>query len=438
MMEKLLYMARKVSDQAEVFLIDERQTGISFENAKLKDIGSSIQSGMSLRIIKDGKVGFSYTKNLLNRGGFLQNALDSLKGGAEAPSGFPKSKEVHPLNTFNSSIESVTSKTIVEECQRICDRIAGKTDGQLNLQGGLTTERIRLLNSQGTDLTCKTSCYYAVLILLYPGSYSRIYRVFLRKSFEKTPDHILDHVLNTFAASEKEAKPRAGIMKVLFLPETFHVLMWRLQSATSGKILYQKKSPLAGMIGEKIFDDKLTILDDPLNDEFPGARAFDDEGTPCRPLLLVEKGVLRNYYYDLFYAKKLGAEPTGHGYKSSMWGGEGVSLKPEPRLQHLQIEPGDLTLAEMIKSMDRGIIVGEALGAHSGNIPNGDYSIGLSPGLYVEGGEIVGHVKDAMVAGNIYETLKNVISIEDTQHLGFGGRYPAILVDDVNVAVKGG
>ena len=86
--------------------------------------------------------------------------------------------------------------------------------------------------------------------------------------------------------------------------------------------------------------------------------------------------------------------------------------------------------------MDRGIILGQALGAHSGNIQNGDYSIGLSPGLYVEAGEIVGHVKDAMVSGNIYETLRNVISIEKRQHYGSGGRYPAIMVDDVNVATK--
>jgi PmbA protein len=65
-------------------------------------------------------------------------------------------------------------------------------------------------------------------------------------------------------------------------------------------------------------------------------------------------------------------------------------------------------------------------------------SIGLPPGLYIEGGEIVGHVKDAMVAGNIYETLKNVISIENTQHFGSGGRYPAVLVGDVNLATRRG
>ena len=437
-MEKLIEMAREVSDQTEVFSIDEKQNRVSFENAKLKNINASIQSGMSLRIIKEDKVGFAYTKNLLDRDGFVRNALDCLKGGAEAPADFPTTKAVHSLSTYDPSIDSVTTETMVEECQRICDKFAGKTSAQLNLYAGLSTKTIGLLNSQGTDLTCKTSYYYIAPIVLYPGSYSSIYRTFVRKSFEKTPEDILAHILNTFVASEKEVKPMAGRMKVLFLPESLHVLMWRLQSATNGKMLHQKQSPLAGKIGAKIFDENLTILDNPLNEEVPGARAFDDEGTPCSALPLVEKGVLKNYYYDLFYAKKLKAEPTGHGYKSAMGGQDTVSLKPGPSLEHLYIEPGDLTLAEMIGTMDRGFLVGQTLGAHSGNIPNGDFSIGLSPGIYVENGEIVGHVKDAMVAGNIYKTLRNVIAIEDTQHFSSGGRFPAILVDDVNVATKRG
>jgi PmbA protein len=432
-MEKLIEIARKVSDQIEVFSIDEKQNRISFENATLKNINSSIQSGMSLRIIKENKVGFAYTKNLLDRDGFVQNALDCLKGGAEAPEGFPKTGEMPLLNTYDPSIDSVTTETMVKECQRICDRLAGQTNAQLNLYAGLSTKTVRLLNSQGTDLTCKTSYYHITPLVFYPGSYSSINRVFVRKSFEKTPEDILAYILNTYVASEKEVKPVAGRMKVLFLPESLHVLMWRLQSATNGKMLYQEQSPLSGKIGAKIFDEKITILDNPLNEEVPGARAFDDEGTPCSALPLVEKGVLKNYYYDFFYAKKLAAEPTGHGYKSAMWGRDTVSLKPGPSLEHLYIEPGDLTLADMIRTMDRGFI-----GGQSGNIPNGDFSIGLSPGLYVENGEIVGHVKDAMVAGNIYKTLRNIIALENTQHLSSGGCFPAILVDDVNVATKRG
>lgn len=85
-------------------------------------------------------------------------------------------------------------------------------------------------------------------------------------------------------------------------------------------------------------------------------------------------------------------------------------------MTHLTIKPGDTSFADMVKSMEKGLIVEGALGAHSGNIPNGDYSIGADPALYVENGEIVGRAKDVMVAGNIYDTLKHVVALEDSLH----------------------
>jgi len=126
---------------------------------------------------------------------------------------------------------------------------------------------------------------------------------------------------------------------------------------------------------------------------------------------------------------------TGHGFKSSVWGGETISIKPVPTLEHLYIRCGNKKFSELLSLIDRGIIIASALGAHSGNIPNGDFSIGVSPGLYVENGEIVGHVKDAMVSGNIYDTMKNVIAIEDTYHPAYMGTFPAILFDDVSLTI---
>jgi len=90
-----------------------------------------------------------------------------------------------------------------------------------------------------------------------------------------------------------------------------------------------------------------------------------------------------------------------------------------------------------VKSIDRGIIIEGALGAHSGNIPNGDLSIGANPALYIENGEILGQVKDVMVAGNIYEMFKNVIDVSDTLYFSYSGLMPAILFDDVSVSTKG-
>jgi PmbA protein len=80
-MERLLEMAEKVCDQAEIFALDYTSNQVSFQNAKLHDIDTNMQSGLSLRIIKDGKSGFAYTRNLLDREEFLQNALEAVKGG---------------------------------------------------------------------------------------------------------------------------------------------------------------------------------------------------------------------------------------------------------------------------------------------------------------------------------------------------------------------
>ncbi|MCK4572404.1 hypothetical protein KAT89_05750, partial [candidate division WOR-3 bacterium] len=77
-MERLMELARKISDKVEIYSIDEKTDLIWFENSKLKEIDTKIQSGVSLRIIKDGKLGFAYTKDLIDREEILQNALHSL------------------------------------------------------------------------------------------------------------------------------------------------------------------------------------------------------------------------------------------------------------------------------------------------------------------------------------------------------------------------
>jgi PmbA protein len=436
-MERLLEMAKQAGDSAEVYALEGAGDSISFENGSLKEIESQSQAGMSLRILKGGYLGFAYTKNLINREGFLSNALDSLKGEVESRFGFPFTRHVPPLDTYDPSIEDLSNKAMVEECQRVCDVLASKTKGQVNVSAGRSTGRVRILNSEGTDVSTTSSVYALHASILFPNSYASIHRPWVHKGFKQAPDSHLQFILETYERSLREIQIQGGRMKVLFLPETLYALLWRVQSVTNGRNIYQKVSPVLERLNEKIFDEKLTLYDDPLNDRFPGARGFDDEGTSCHLFKVIEKGVLTQFYYDLYYAGKTGASSTGHGYKSAMWGGETVSFKPSPALEHLTIKPGEKPFTDLLRLMDRGIVIAGVMGAHSGNILNGDFSIGLSPGLYVEGGEIVGRVKDAMVAGNVFDTMNHIIELEDTLHPASGGMFPAILFDGVSVATKG-
>jgi PmbA protein len=428
--EKLLKMAGRVSDGAEVFSLDYRSDGISFENAQMKDIDSSMQSGVSLRILKNEIQGFAYTQNLKNREELIQNALDSLKGGVEGLFEFPQTVGSNFLNTYESSIETLTNSELAEECREVCQLLSQKTKGQINVSARRSIIALRIMNSSGTDLSAKFSGYSLSTHIVYPYTSASLHRTLRKKKFEKAGDEYLTFLADIYNRSEEEVVSEQKKLKVLFLPETVYVLMWRIQNATSGQSIYQNISPVVKKIGEKIFDEKLTVYNDPMNDAIPGARSFDDEGTSCTAFPLVDKGVLKKFYYDLYFARKMKAPPTGNGFRGA------ISGKPAPALAHLSMTRGDKTFDEIIQSIDRGIIVAGALGAHSGNIPNGDFSIGVSPALYVEDGEIIGHVKDVMVAGNIYDILRDVAGIEDTIHFASGGNFPAILFDNINVTIK--
>jgi PmbA protein len=436
-MEKLLEMAKKVCDKAEVYSVEYTNNHVSFENAKLQNIDNKFQSGLSLRIIKDNKLGIAYTRNLINREELVQNALESLKGGVEAEYEFPLTNELPKLNTYDSSMEKLSGTDMVNECARVCDHLKSNTDGEIEMNSLANLDKLRIINTEGTDITGQSTSYTMFGAITYPGVGTGIWRFFQDKKFDKFPNDTLNTMIQLYKASSKVVEIKGGRMKVMFMPNSWIALTWRISSGASSKSVYEKISPVADKLGQKIFDEKLTIYDDPLDDKFPGARAFDDEGVKCRHLTLVENGVLKNFYYDLDYAKKMKAKSTGHGYRTSMWGGEPITMKPIPALSHLRIKTGTKSFDDLVKSMDKGIIIEGALGPHSGNIPNGDYSIGISPGLYVEKGEIVGRVSDVMAAGNIYETLKNVVDIGDTLYpTWFGAWVPAIVFDNVSVAAK--
>lgn len=436
-MEKLLDMARKAADQAEVYAHDQVTDSVTFQDSKLHDIETNYISGVSLRIIKDGKLGFAYTRNLKDRKALVDNALRSLEGGVEAPYGFPKTTNTKKLDSHDESVRKLSGTDLLAETGRICETLLARSAAEI--MAGTYTQRssIRIMNSNGAVLDSESTEAGSFMEMFYPGSGSGFGAVHRDKRLNEMPMSRLEEVAGLYLKGQKAVEPKGGRMKLLFMPGSLITLLWRLSSGLSGRSIYERISPVAEKLGQKVFSDKLTVVDDPLDDRYPGARAFDDEGTACAPLTLVDRGVLKSFYYDLNYAWKLGAVPTGHGYRTGPWGGDPVSLKPGPALAHLFIRPGAASLEKLIGMIDRGIIVEGALGAHSGNIPNGDYSIGVSPGLYVENGQIVGRVKDAMVAGNIYQTLKEVVELGDTPQPTFGGAWaPPILCDGVSVATK--
>jgi len=435
-MEELLKIAKNKGVSAEVYALKQVSDNFSFENGEFKNIESSKSSGVSLRIIKDGMLGFAYTRNLKNTEELFNNAILGVREKVEAHFEFPFTDKVENIRTYDEKLEEIKNEEIVEECERVINELKKRVKGQINIFSFKSSSEINILNTSGTNLRSKRTEFIIHIHINFPNTYAGIERMLLSRSFKMVDEDIIQFVSSLYNAGENVVHTKGGRMKVLFLPETMFVLLWRLLSGSNGMSLYLKETPLIGKIGERIFSEKLSIYNDPLNEDFVYSTPFDDEGVPCRRFPIVEKGVFKNFFFDLYYAGKTGNRSTGNGFRSGFWGGDPIRIKPIPMLTSIYIEKGDRSFDELIRMMDRGIIVAGQLGAHSGNIPNGDFSIGLSPGIYVEDGKIKGRVLDAMVSGNIYEVMKDVIGVEDKVYPSFLGYYPSILFDNVSVAMK--
>lgn len=434
-MEKLIRLARDKGYEAEIYTNSSQETRVSYQNGMLQDIDSSFHSGVSLRIIKDGLSGYAYTRNLLDRQLLLADAEGSLIGGVEAPYQFPATGAVETAE-FDTALESVPSSRLVAECVRINKTLGDRIKGEIMVGAKTAIIETRILNSAGTDLTTRYGYYTCDGGGIYPGSAAGVSRSVEGTSFTSMSDETIAETAELFNAGEGAIDSPSGKMKVLFLPESMITFVFRFGSGMSAKNLYDGVSPLADREGEQIFSPILTIHDDPTDRCFVAPRFFDDEGVRCTKFPIIEQGVFKGFFTDLHYAAKLGRKPTGHGFRTSMWGGDPTSQRPMPAATRLVVTPGASSFTDLIGQMDQGVILGDVLGPHSGNIPNGDFSVGVCSGFYVKDGKIKGRIKDAMISGNIYETLNNVSAVGDRLYPSWGGYFPALLCDDVSVSAR--
>jgi PmbA protein len=186
---------------------------------------------------------------------------------------------------------------------------------------------------------------------------------------------------------------------VLFDGVTAPSLIGQLASCLSGYAIYRESSFLAERLGDRIADERVTIIDDGRLPRGLGSKPFDGEGQPTRRNVLVREGRLESWLLDQYSAGKLGMASTGSASR-------GTGSAPRVGTTNLWLEPGEGTLEEMIAEMDRGLLVTELIGMGF-NPTTGDYSRGAA-GLWIEKGEIVHPVEEITIAGNLGDMLTRI------------------------------
>jgi PmbA protein len=191
-------------------------------------------------------------------------------------------------------------------------------------------------------------------------------------------------------------------------------LVGALFGALSGASLQQKRSFLEGKQGEAIGSEWLDVSDDPLVVRGLGSRLWDGEGMAARPFPVIERGVLRSYYVDTYYGRKLGMAPT------------------TSRISNLRWRLGPASQEGLLAGMGDGLLVTGFLGGNS-NSTTGDFSLGVQ-GFRVRGGRLAGPVGEMNASGNHRELWSRLSATGNDPYRYGAMRTPSLLFSGIQIA----
>ena len=433
-MERILELAGKAAQEAEVFEYTTEETQVRFESNRLKQMQTNQTTSVALRVVKDGRIGYATSTDKEDAEALVRNAVETAEFGMKAEFSFPNAREFPAVDIYDDAVNNVSMISMVNLGKKMIDRVTGHTEGIICDAGvSKAVLNVRVANTRGGEGSYKKS-YFSMDVegtliegtdMLFVGEGDSSCQPL------SDTDKITDKVLEQLDRAARKAKSPSKQLPVIFTPNGVISLMMPLMSACNGKTVLEGASPLGDKIGQTMFDPAFTLLDNPLLAYRPGSRPYDDEGVPSQVTPLVENGVVKGFLYDLQTAARAGRVSTGSGNR-------GRGSLPNPSPGALVISPGSMTFADMVKDIKEGLIVEQLMGAEQGNILGGDFAGNVLLGYKIEKGEIVGRVKDTVVAGNVYHILKDIAAIgSESEWVSSLLNTPPIYCKALSVASKG-
>jgi TldD protein len=221
----------------------------------------------------------------------------------------------------------------------------------------------------------------------------------------------VDRTLILFEAK----RPPAGVMPVILAAGASGILLHEaIGHGMEADFNRKGTSIYSDMIGKKVAEPFVTIVDQGTIANERGALNYDDEGNACGRNVMVENGVLRSYLHDSISASQYKVPATGSGRRQS------YQYPPMPRMTCTFMEDGPHSREEIIAAVDHGIIA-ETYTNGQVQIGAGDYTFYVKNGWLVEKGKITAPIKDVNIIGNGPESLQRISMVADDAKLDTGG-----------------
>ena len=409
------------ASHAEIYQSCALSRPVFFESNRLKQLESSESEGIALRLWRSGCPGLAVAYGPVEAQALVDKAMAiSQLNEPELLTWVEPRSDIHQNFGQSMAVETLIDmgKTAIATLRQAYPEVICSSEWQCE------TETTALINSEG--LHCEyqdtSTSYYLGVEWIRGEDFLGIYD---GECSQETlnPDQTIRHLLQRLAWASESAKPPTGRMPILFTANAAALLWGTVAAATNGKQVLQQASPWSDQLNNRVISEQITLTQQPQRQ--PYRCPFDDEGTPTQPLTLIEQGQLSRFYTDRVTARELKINSTGNGFRA------GLGAYPTPSLVNFMVKPGSLSWDGLLKQLGNGIIVDQVLGG-SPDI-TGDFSLNIDLGFVVREGEIVGRVKDTMVAGNVYQALKQVMALGNDARWSGSCHTPSLIVDGLSV-----
>ncbi len=435
-LERIINLLNKQDiSKFDIFYVNSHGFNVDVKDGKVEKLKVPLKKGIAIRIIVDGKLGFAYTRDTTDDG--IRIAMECARENAENsdPDEYEISMPSKPSVDFSFADENFDripiekkveiARALEEKVYSLSSKV--KKVRKTSYSDSLT--KIFYYNSNKQTFSYETTSYtLSVMLKAEKENDSQMGWDFdvVRKFSSLNSDLVATRSVEN-AVSLLGAKPiKTQKIPVIIKNTVFAELIETLSAGFLGNNVLRKKSLFADRLSFEVASHVLSIYDNPLLHDGIGSRPFDDEGTATRKKAIIERGVLKNFLLDIYSARKLNLPPTGNGIRM------GIGSLPSSGITNLVVEPGALTLENLVRTPEKVLVVTDAMGIHTINPISGEFSIGIS-GLLIKEGEVIQPVTGCTIAGNVKKLLNNISEVgRDSRWVG-NISSPSVLVKKLMV-----
>ncbi len=419
------YALKKGAQQISVVISDSRSSNIEIRDNQIDKLTESNRNRLTINLYVDKKYS-SHSTNRLKKEDvfrFVDEAISATRFLAEDefrtlpdPELYYKGGGVAPDN-LDENLDNIDPQTKIDLAKKVFNEANGKDERIISVSGFYSDSigGYVLVTSNGFrgDSSRSGISLYATVAALTdsgrPSDYWYESAMFFDK-LKKTG--IGEKALKRTLKKIGPKKIASGKYTMLLENRVVQNLLGPFFSALEGYSIQQKQSFLEGKKEKEVAAALLSVTDDPQYIGGPDSRLFDDEGLASVKIPLVEDGVLKNYYIDTYYGKKLGMKPT-----------TGSS-------SNLVFKLGTRDLEAMKKSIKKGILI---TGFNGGNCngSTGDFSYGIE-GFLIENGKEVHPVNEMNISGNMNEILFSLTELGNDTIEGSSFLAPSMMFEKID------